>query len=221
MGSFSHVYGYCLLSGVVYLTVRQEESATAPSLPAFVAFGFLMGLAIMVRPTNGVYALLFLVFARNTPLRPLLVGSTCAVLASAVAASPQMILWIITTGRPIYYSYVGEGFLFRSPELPNYLFSIRKGVFFWHPLYLFMIGALLQQFARRPFESGISLVTVMCAFYLGASWIDYSFGNSFGSRQSIELLPLLLVPFCGQYRLAVVRKMEVVRGHRRRGPCCV
>ena len=195
--SYSHVYGYCVLSGLVYLTVWQVESGKEPSLPAFIAFGFLMGLAIMVRPTNGIYALLFLVFARDTPLRPLLVGGTCAVLSSAVAASPQMVLWLITTGRPIHYSYIGEGFRFRSPEFLNYLFSIRKGVFFWHPLYLVMIGALLQQLPRRPFEGGVSLLTVLLAFYMGASWIDYSFGDSFGSRQSIELLPLLLVPFAG------------------------
>ncbi|THD73076.1 MAG: hypothetical protein E7813_03405 [Bradyrhizobium sp.] len=196
-GSFSHVYGYCILSGVVYLTIWQVESGKAPSLPAFITFGFLMGLAVMVRPTNAVYALLFLVFARAAPLRPLLVGSTCAVLASAVAASPQMILWYVTTGRPIYYSYVGEGFHFRSPELRNYLFSIRKGVFFWHPLYLFMVGALLQQLPRRPFEGRISLLMVLLALYVGASWGDYTFGDSFGSRQSIELLPVLLVPFAG------------------------
>jgi hypothetical protein len=196
-GSFSHVYGYCILSGVVYLTVWQVESDEAPSLPAFLAFGFLMGLAIMVRPTNAVYSLLFPVFARDTPLRPLLVRSACAFLASAVAASPQMILWYVTTGRPIYYSYVGEGFHFRSPELRNYLFSIRKGVFFWHPLYLFMIGALLQQLPRRPFECGTSLLMVLLALYIGASWSDYSFGDSFGSRQTVELLPVLLVPFAG------------------------
>jgi hypothetical protein len=196
-GSFSHVYGYCILSGVVYLTVRQVESGEVPSLPAFLLFGFLMGLAVMVRPTNAVYALLFPVFARGTPLRVLLVRGTCAFLASAVAASPQLMLWYVTIGRPIYYSYVGEGFYFMSPELRNYLVSIRKGVFFWHPLYLVMIGALLQQLPRRPFESGIALLIVLLGLYIGASWGDYTFGDSFGSRQSIELLPVLIVPFTG------------------------
>jgi hypothetical protein len=194
-GSFSHVYGFCILSGVVYLTVRQVESREAPSLFAFVLFGFLMGLAVMVRPTNAVYAPLFLVFAHGTPLRPLLARGTCALLASAVAASPQMMLWYVTTGRPIYYSYVGEGFHFTSPELRNYLFSIRKGVFFWHPLYFLMIVALLQQLQAHRFEGGISLLIVLLGLYIGASWGDYTFGDSFGSRQSIELLPVLLVPF--------------------------
>jgi hypothetical protein len=195
--SFSHVYGYCILSGVVYLTVRQVESGETPSLPEFLLFGFLMGLAVMVRPTNAVYALLFLVFARGTPLRALLVRGTLALLASALAASPQLMLWYVTTGRPIYYSYVGEGFHFAAPELRNYLFSIRKGVFFWHPLYLLMTGLLVQQFPRRPFEGAIAMLIVLIGLYIGASWGDYTFGDSFGSRQSIELLPVLMLPFAG------------------------
>ena len=193
--SFSHVYGYCLVSGLVYLTVSRVESGMPPALPAFVLFGMLIGLAVMVRPTNAVYSLLFVVFARGTPLPEFFVGGACAFLASAVAASPQMIWWYITTGCPIYYSYTGEGFHFAAPELRNYMFSIRKGVFFWHPLYLLMIVALLASLPHRLLEAGVSALTVLAALYIGASWGDYTFGDSFGSRQSIELLPVLTVSF--------------------------
>jgi hypothetical protein len=195
--SFSHIYGYCLLAGLVYLTVWHEEHAEAPSLSAFVLFGLLMGLAVMVRPTNAIYALLFIVFARRAPLRELAIRSICAFLASAVAASPQMALWYVTTGQPIYYSYTGEGFSFFAPELRNYLFSIRKGVFFWHPLYLLMILALILGLLRRPLEGALVLLLVVLNLYIGASWSDYTFGHSFGSRQSVELLPVLVVSFAG------------------------
>jgi len=47
--------------GPVYLTVQRVESNEQPSLSAFILFGLLMGLAVMMRPTNAVYALLFLV----------------------------------------------------------------------------------------------------------------------------------------------------------------
>lgn len=205
-GAFSHIYGFCVLSGVVHLTVRRAQSHELPTLPAFALFGFLMGLAVMVRPTNAIYAPLFVVFARGVPPARVIAGGACGVLASAVAASPQMILWYVTTGRPIYYSYVGEGFNFGSPELRNYLFSIRKGVFFWHPLYLLMIAALPWQFPQRRLETAVSLLVVLSGLYLGASWGDYTFGDSFGSRQSVELLPILTVPFAGTMaRLMSVR----------------
>jgi hypothetical protein len=196
-GSYSHVYGYCILAGLVYLTLWRVESGQQPTRAAFVLFGLLMGLAVMVRPTNAVYGLLFLVFARGAPSRELLIGASCAFLASAIAASPQMVLWYVTTGEPIYYSYPGEGFKWLSPELRNYLFSIRKGVFFWHPLYLLMILALLKAWLQRPWETAVTLLIVVLALYIGASWGDYTFGDSFGSRQSVELLPILQVPLCG------------------------
>jgi hypothetical protein len=195
--SFAHVYGYCLLAGLVYLTVRRVEFNAPPSLPTFVLFGALIGLAVIVRPTNAVYSFLFVVFARGTPLRDLFIGGACAFLASAVAASPQMAWWYVTSGQPIYYSYTGEGFHFAAPEFRNYMFSIRKGVFFWHPLYLLMIVALLATLLRRPLEGAVSTLIVLMALYLGAAWSDYTFGHSFGSRQSIELLPVLIVPFTG------------------------
>jgi hypothetical protein len=140
---------------------------------------------------------MFPLFARGTRIPELIVGGACAFLASGVAASPQMALWYVTTGRPIYYSYVGEGFHFSSPELRNYLFSIRKGVFFWNPLYLLMIMALMKDLPRCPLEGATALLIVLSGLYIGASWGDYTFGDSFGSRQCIELLPILLVPFAG------------------------
>lgn len=201
--SFSHVYGYCLVAGLVYLTVSRVEAGAPPALPAFVLFGALMGLAVMVRPTNVIFSLLFLVFARGTPARQFLIGGACAFLASAIAASPQMLWWYVTTGQPIYYSYRGEGFKFASPALLNYMFSVRKGVFFWHPLYLLMIASLLASVPRRPFEAAVSILIALVAIYLGASWGDYSFGDSFGSRHSIELLPVLVIPFAGTIALVL------------------
>lgn len=207
--SFSHVYGYCLVAALMYLTVSRAESMEPPSLAAFVLFGIVMGLAVMTRPTNAVFSLLFIVFARRTPIRNLLTGTACALLASVVAASPQMIWWYATTGQPIYYSYDGEGFNFASPELRNYLISIRKGLFFWHPLYLLMFIALLTNLARRPLECGISAMIVALAVYAGASWSSWYFGHSFGSRNSIELLPVLAVPLASA--------IAVVLGSRWRG----
>jgi hypothetical protein len=72
--------------------------------------------------------------------------------------------------------------------------SARKGVFFWHPAYLVMILALIGQLAVRRFETLIMVLIVALNLYLGASWGDYSFGDSFGCRQIVEMTPLLVLP---------------------------
>ena len=53
-----------------------------------------------------------------------------------------------------------------------------------------LIVALLAQIPGRRFEGIIAFAIVVLGLFVGASWGDYSFGDSFGSRQSIELLPL-------------------------------
>jgi hypothetical protein len=74
---------------------------------------------------------------------------------------------------------------------------VRKGIFFWHPAYLAMITALIAQLPRRSFESAVLLTIVGLNIYLGASWGDPTFGDSFGCRQIIEMIPLLILPLAG------------------------
>lgn len=193
-GSYSHIYGFFLVAGVAFLVVRRLEAGGAPRPWEFAMFGLLMGLAVMVRPTNAIVALLYLLFIRRSDLKTISAGSLSALLASFVGALPQMLWWLETTGQLIYYSYVGEGFRFGSPEFRNYLISIRKGVFFWHPAYLLMILAVVAQVPTRRFESLIVLAIVMLNLFIGASWDDYTFGDSFGCRQIVEMTPLLILP---------------------------
>jgi hypothetical protein len=191
---FSHVYGFCLISALVYLTIRRIELGGAPKLWEFVLFGFLAGAAVMVRPTNAVAALLYILFARHADFRRIAGGTLLGFVASAVAALPQTILWQETTGDLIYYSYGGEGFNFLDPQVSNYLISVHKGLFFWHPAYLVMILALIGQLAVRRFETLIMLLIVALNIYLGASWGDPYFGDSFGCRPFVEMTPLLVLP---------------------------
>jgi hypothetical protein len=191
-GSFSHIYGFCIIAGLVYLTIRTQEAGAAPGPLAFALFGFLMGLAVMVRPTNAVAALLYLVFVRRAKFSQLAIGTLLGIVASVCAAAPQMLLWLFTTGSLIYWSYVGEGFKFLTPGVLAYLAAPPKGIFFWHPAYLIMIVSLAAQLPARLLETAVLLAIVALNIYLGAAWGDNTFGDSFGCRQIVEMIPLLL-----------------------------
>jgi hypothetical protein len=193
-GSFSHVYGFCLIAGLVYLTVRRIELGGAPPLLEFGVFGLIAGAAVMVRPTDAVAALLYIPFVRHAHARQIAVGTMLAFVASVMAVFPQMLHWLMTTGNLIYYSYRGEGFKFLEPNIVSYLFSATKGIFFWHPAYLVMMLALVAQLRVRFFETLIMVLIVSLNIYLGASWGDPLFGASFGCRQVIEMNALLILP---------------------------
>jgi hypothetical protein len=190
--SFSHVYGFFLIAGVMALLVRRVERGGAPALGEFALFGLLMGLAVMVRPTNAVAGLLYLPFVHRAPLGRIAVGTLIGLAAATIGALPQMLMWLATTGELIYYSYRGEGFTLLDPSFWAYLTSIRKGIFFWHPAYLVMIAALAAQLRVRVFETSVLLAVVGLNIWFGASWSDITFGDSFGCRQIVEIIPLLV-----------------------------
>jgi len=79
----------------------------------------------------------------------------------------------------------------------------KEGCLFLASFFLLMIFALLAGWQRRRLEVAVSALIVLVALYVGASRGDYTFGDSFGSRQSIELLPLLMVPLAGAIACAL------------------
>jgi hypothetical protein len=53
---------------------------------------------------------------------------------------------------------------------------------------------LIGQLAVRRLETLIMLLIVALNIYLGASWGDPYFGDSFGCRPFVEMTPLLVLP---------------------------
>jgi hypothetical protein len=191
-GSYSHVYGYCLVAGVLYLTISTEDAGVPPRLGSYFLFGLLMGLAVMVRPTNAVVAPLYLIFIRRANVREIVTGSLAGFAASALAALPQMLVWLVTSGSLIYWSYVGEGFTFPPSDVLAYVTTLPKGIFFWHPAYFFMIASVVAQLPVRRFETLVLMAIIALNIYVGASWGDNGFGQTFGCRQIVEMIPLML-----------------------------
>jgi hypothetical protein len=186
--SFAHIYSFFLVSALCAV-------ACAPDRPArhSFAFGLLLGLAAVARPTNIVAALLIGLLIQGSDRKQMTTTIGLVICGLALAASPQAAIWFITAGSMIHYSYGGEEFRFLQPELLNYLFSSRKGVFFWHPAYLVMILAVPAHYRRYPREALIFLAMIGLNLYVGASWNTWWFGGSFGSRQTVDVLPVMVI----------------------------
>jgi hypothetical protein len=189
-GSFSHIYCFCLGSLVMYLVFIERERATI--ILYYGLLGAAIGLATIVRPTNLVWALLVLIGM------PRCVGLIIrAMVAFSVGYGlllvPQLAFWFFSTGNLVTYSYGDEGFNFLTPEMLNYLFSVRKGMFFWQPLYLLLSLGTIAAALKRRRGSILLLVLVVIADYINSSWRTWFFGGSFGSRPAVDTLPLLVI----------------------------
>ncbi|HRF82495.1 MAG TPA: hypothetical protein PL070_20715 [Flavobacteriales bacterium] len=197
-----HVYGFFLVAAFAYLTVRWFER---PLWRYTILLGLVFGLITLVRPTNGVVGLFFLLCGVSR-LRD--VGAQAQRLLRAwphlltmaaitfVVWIPQFLYWHVVTGQFIYYAYQDEGFFFTHPHLIDGLFSFRKGWFVYTPAMAFaLIGLFLLKDRALAMRSGIVAVLVVHV-YITFSWWCWWYGGTFGQRPMIEIYPLLTLPLC-------------------------
>jgi hypothetical protein len=189
-GSLSHVYCFCLCSACAYLAFVQRTKL--PDTAYYAMLGAVIGLGIIVRPTNALW--LPLAFIAPPVKLPAIARSATAFAVGLFALlTPQLLFWFVATGHFVIYSYRNEGFDFLSPHVIDYLFSVRKGEFFWQPAYLLLaIGTLFAALKGR-YEACILVGIVCVATYVNSSWRPWSFGGSFGARPAVDTLPLLVV----------------------------
>ena len=97
----------------------------------------------------------------------------------------QLLAWRLHSGSWIYYSYTGEGFNWTQPALWETLFSSRHGLFFWSPVLLIAVGALVLR--GRDTLVRCWLLGAVLLWYANSAWHTWWFGDSFGGRAFLEL----------------------------------
>jgi hypothetical protein len=97
-------------------------------------------------------------------------------------------LWHVQTGNLLVWGYQGEGFEWLNPNLIKFLFSVRKGAFFYHPVLLVVlisssVGCFIRKDQTRMLYSLLAFA-IIC--YVLSSWHNWYYGASYGSRPLID-----------------------------------
>jgi hypothetical protein len=101
----------------------------------------------------------------------------------------QSFMYLAQVGKPLIWSYEGEGFNFLAPEMANVLFSFRKGFFVYTPIaFLGLIGLVWMLF-KRPKETSWLWLFLLLSVYVISCWWNWYYGGSLGMRALIEYLP--------------------------------
>lgn len=110
-------------------------------------------------------------------------------LASGIALSPQIIVWLALYGTPFLVPQ-GEGFvdLTRLP-LVRILTSIQHGLFTWHPVLLFGVVGITILYRGHPGWATAIGVAFALQWVMNASILDWWATWSFGHRRFVNLLP--------------------------------
>ena len=196
----THVYSFFLFAVFIYSTIKWYEQ---PGYSKSILLGFLIGLISVVRPTNVLIVLFFLLWDIRSfsdlknrffyfirQIKFLIPIFLCCLLMWV----PQFIYWKMVSGQWFYYSYGEEGFFFLHPQIINGLFSYRKGWLLYTPMMIIALAGipLLYKY-YRPFFIPI-LTFTMLNIYIILSWWTWWYGGGFGQRPFIESYALLAIP---------------------------
>ena len=150
---FSHVYSYFLFNLFLYYLCWYEERdvENRNRLWQTCIFGFLAGLIFMCRNTNILFVLTYVFYGvkdwktwKARMVRILMPARAVPILLTGcVTIFPQLLYWHTATGHWFAYSYGDEPFYWLAPQLGNFLFSVRKGLFFWSPVLLLALVGMV------------------------------------------------------------------------------
>lgn len=197
-----HVYSFFLYSLFFRLTVIFWE---LPKTKHWIFLGLLIGLITLIRPTNVVVILFFILWGVNSiqifkdRIDFILKNWRFALSAVMIAFAiwiPQLLYWKSSTGHWLYYSYNNEGFFFLKPHILDGIFSYRKGWLLYSPIMILpLIGTVLLAIKKRFDWFWPLIIFLSINIYVIFSWWSWWYGGGLGTRPLIESYALLTLPF--------------------------
>ncbi len=194
-----HSYSFALFCLFMFLTDKWYQK---PNYINSIACGLTLGLIALVRPTNIVIVLYFLLYGviRGKDLtnrfhlylskyKQLIIMSLCICLVWI----PQLLYWKSVTNHFFYYSYgSSEQFFFANPKIINVLVGFRKGWLTYTPAMIFSIIGIFLLKNKKYFWSILSFTVIN--IYIVSSWWCWWYGGGLGMRPLIESYALLSIP---------------------------
>ncbi|HOI86580.1 MAG TPA: hypothetical protein PLV51_01845, partial [Lentimicrobium sp.] len=194
----SHVFSFGFISSFFYFAVRYFRKPSAGLIPVLF---FLSGMIVLIRPVNGIVLLALPMAAGGSrelmegikagfAKVPALAGGLLLLIA---LVSVQLIYYKMATGKFLVYSYLGEGFDFLRPHFADILFSFRKGLFVYTPVYLLSFAGCFYLWKAKRFVFYSWLAFFILITWIFSSWSNWYYGGSFSSRVYVEFLPFFML----------------------------
>ncbi|MEM7162332.1 MAG: hypothetical protein AAF487_07800 [Bacteroidota bacterium] len=211
----SHVYSFFLYTLLIYMTIEWHKNQ---SLKNSAVMGLVMGLIILVRPTNVVAALIPICYGLFTKagrenkvniLKEKKLKVAFAIVLCCLLVSLQFLFWKYSTGKWFIYGYSDEGFFFLEPKFIDTLFSFRKGFLTYAPILILAISGIFL--ARNMKDLRLPLIIFLILnLYIVSSWWCWWYGGSYGQRALIETIAVLAI-FFGFFYQWLLKKSFLIR----------
>jgi len=194
----SHIFSFAFVSMFLYYFKLYFLSYKKKYI---LILAIVLGIIVLIRPLN-VLIILILPFAAGS-FSSLKKGVTLAfqrylwLLYGFIVffgiVSIQLIIYKISTGYFFVDSYGEEGFNFLSPHIFDILFSYKKGLFLYTPIFLVSLtgGYFLWKTSKFEFYSIFGFLLIIT--YVFSSWWMWYYGGSFSSRVYVEYIPIFMI----------------------------
>jgi hypothetical protein len=198
--AMSHAFSFFLFAAFINLT---HQWHTRASFKKSILLGLCLGLISLVRPTNSVIIIVFLLwnsgsfkqFANKIKIffkhyKHIFIMMFFTILVWV----PQFAYLKHVTGQCIYYTYQDEGFFFLNPKIFQVLFSFRSGWLLYTPVMIIAIVGMWRLYkTQKQLFWSISIFFTLNVYVI-SSWWCWWYGGSFGHRAFIDSYPLMAFP---------------------------
>jgi hypothetical protein len=195
----SHVYSFAFINMLVFYVRKYFISGDTKYV---IWSGIVFGMVFLIRPVNiillpGLIAMAgdrynFIIKLRL--LKQKYLSLVISFLFFLFIISIQIAIFIIQTGRPWLDTYGNEFFDFTKPEIINILFSYRKGLFLYTPMYLIAIAGFFFMYKNQKWLVIIIPLFLLFFSYIVSSWWSWWYGGSFSSRVYVDILVFFMLP---------------------------
>lgn len=190
----SHVYSFAMVCVFLHYSKKWLDLGKWKYM---LFSAFFLGVIVLIRPVNGL-VVLWLPFAAGSwqlfSNRMLSVLRSprfwvSAALLFLYVISIQLVMYYKETGHIFIDAYGSEKFDFTKPEMFNFLFSYKKGLFVYLPLTFLALFGFIPLWKENRFRAIYLFVFLFAVIYILSSWWMWYYGGSFGTRVIIEFLP--------------------------------
>jgi hypothetical protein len=194
----SHIYSFAFVSMFCYYSKKYFIGFQLRNIFSMMT---LAGIIFLIRPANLLVIFLVPFFAESrhnfiagiNALKMNINYFVLSLLFMLLIISIQSALYKISTGHFWVDSYPGEDFNFTDPHFFSILFSYKKGLFLYTPVYLLSLSGIFFFFRNNKYEFYASLGFFIILTFVLSSWWNWWYGGSFSSRVYVEYLPFFAI----------------------------
>lgn len=202
-----HAFNFSFGVYFLYLTIKWHEK---PGILNSIGLGLLAGMISLIRPTDMVIALVFILWKVNSFnaikgnvmlfLRKWHLILIILVFAFLVWV-PQMMYWKHFTGQYLYNPYqdLEFRFFFNNPQIFISLFGYRKGWLLYTPVMLLLIPGFIVLYRKYREYFWPVVIYFAINLWIISSWCLPWYGGSYGQRAYVASYSIMAIPLAAAF----------------------